>query len=1374
MKRSKKILSFAVCLILLASLLTPLIHTDTVHAQDIVPMQGNWALTPVTTCQELQDITSNLAASYSLSNDLNCNGAGFISIGQDINGNTVGTFTGRFYGQGHTISNLGAPLFGEVDSAIIANLNLSNSLDVTVANGLVGLLVISMSSGLVIDVHATGTIVFDQFGVSAGGLLGAASGVSIVRSSAVITTQIVGAQSQYGGLAVYASNTHILDSYAVTAIQISTGFIEHGGGLAVYGIGLHITNSYASGSINDPSQVHEIGGLVWYGTGVDIQVINSFSRFQGAGLCNGGNGCSGLVTVADSGLDLSTDYFDQTTTGTGRCTGDGSNTTCHVINTDGSQGSYFNNNSTNVPLNNWNFSSVWATTVGLPTLRAPSNLSPQPDAVQQLSSSIDSSTAINLNWTLPTNMGSAPFLGEEVYYKADGETIWHIVFSSSLNSYISSAANFSGTSQNISNLPSGTAYTIGVVLYNQDGYFSTATTNGVTATPGFKIINTCQQLQDMTNNLVDNFELGQNIDCSNSANWNNGKGFAPIGCQADTSTYVPFTGALEGNNYTVSNLNIDGASCYLGAIFASTSDALIQDLTISGPVMRSVPGYAYANAVVSGYDQGSTFNNIHINGDFSGTNQLIAGGLIGLVNGPTTTTINRVSFTGAVNGEFVGNGTFGGLIGIQYGPASISDSYVQANLIRTSTESPGGQVGGLVSYSGAPLQITNSYASLSYDGAGGTYATNATMTAGGLIGVADVAYSLSTLSITHSFATTQFQNLPLDRISFGGLVGVIYDSDGTIPDPVDLSSNYFDADLIATNLCAGGLPAFSSTSNTTQPSNCIGITGQPNYFNNNSSSPPLNSWDFNNIWQITSTLPVFGRKTLTTVTPIPPSRLTPKKPAAVTAAIKTLKANPAIVIAQQRVRAQSSVTQPTPATPQGIIAQLKELVGHVPTAVLVSFPFILFGLLFLAALTLLIEMLHQAKRLQKLNLLLAEQRSVADKRDTFWHLAANYLRAPITLLMGGTDLLALNKENTAETKQLTALSQRLQTKVAKIMQSIEKSHTLQNIKPPRTEKPIRVWRSAGFWAPLVTVAVLVTLTNYMAHSWRHLHVGTISLVSQALVYLLVALLLYWAMSGLGVANRRRRNAEQLLQRQEQALDAARLNLIQQTATDLDADVSRLQMILAKLPADSRAKPVAQEGASRLRHLIDSFQLLISAQNNRLAGLSPAGAQTSLDHVFKASLAELEPEIAAKHLTIALPTKLDLVVPGSPNVNNQVISSVLANAVAFSRSGSKIELVIDQTGSGVSLTVADNGPGITPSQQTHLFEPFTKADGQTGLQLDHGGLGISLYLDREIMDYLGGQIIVHSQEGQGTAVELRWPHTAGVPARHPGMVVQPTT
>lgn len=1345
MRYCRRILAVGAILILIAGLVAPLTPSTPVQAGPGDPDYGQlWDPIYIDTCEELQAINDNLTGSYIMTDDIDCNGYGFQPIGES------GQFSGTLNGQGYGISNLEVPLFSYLSGGVVANVHIDSAHIITSSASYSGILARSSNNSLVANVHTSGTMQLTQNFSYNGGLIGAASTTTIRQSSAVVAVEAAGGQLIYGGLVASMNNSQVVNSYAVTTVS-GAGNFEHIGGIASNDFNSDIINSYAAGSFSGVA-IHEAGGLVW--SAGSTRISNSFSVVEDSGTCGPGS-CSGFVTTGGN-VELTNDYFDQTAAGTSECSAI-IGVTCNAVNTDGSEPNYFDNNDTNPPLNEWDFVNIWQTTLGLPTLNSASLAAPGP--VEDLTASIGSTQSVELAWSMPNSTGSAPILGQAVYYQKAGETTWQPASGVTFNPG-STGANFTDTSLLVGNLMPATQYTFQVVFYNEDGGYSTASVQGVTATPGTFVVNSCQDLQNMDADLTGNYELGRNIDCSDTINWNGGLGFKPIACTNDTLNF--FAGVLQGNNYTISDIYIAQPCFYYMGIFAGTGQALIQDVNIVNPKLVS-PVQQGFKAVLSGVSAQTTFNNVHISGDFIGEDEAIGASVVGVSYGGDT--FNQTSFTGSV--ETTSNQPwFGGLTGYTANyfdvPTKITNSYAQVDVTVTPSEDQdpsAAAFGGLVAaYEGAGLQITNSYAAFTLTQPDVTKP----VLVGGLIGSWAPGSEFPQPFATNSFASTQVDaDLSIEGSAFGGLAGYITDYGGEGGANVDLAGNYFDADRLGTTLCAG-----EPSDNLFRTANCNPISGQPGYFENNSTNPPLNTWDFTNIWATTSTFPVFSENAHNTINPIPPERLQPKnKDDPKREVTHTASSNipPAGVATHGEPGGGSGAA--TTQEPGGIINRLKEFFNRIPAAVLEGFPYFLFALLLLVAFALFIEMLRQRSRLQELKVLLAEQQAVAEKRDTFWHLAANYLRAPITLLMGGADLLALDKVSGTESAQLTSTSKRLQSKVTDIMSQIEKSRSLQDIQAPASQKPPRVWLSAGFLIPVLAVAALIAITNYLAHAWRNLQFSTITLVSQILIFLLVALVLYWALGAFGVASRKRREAEALLAEQEQALDRARMKLMDQTATELDTDVSRLQLLLAKLSTGSQAKPIMQEGATRLRHLVDSFQLLISAQNHRLGGLSPTGAHTHLGRVLDSCIADLQPEITAKNLQVSLPSQLNLQIPGSRDLNTQLLSSVLANAVAFSPAGSTVNLYAEQNAGGdTRLLIGDHGAGIATAEEAHIFEPFTKADGQAALQLDHGGLGINLYLDRQLMDYLGGEILIHSIPGEGTTVELQWPRTVAAQAQ----------
>jgi signal transduction histidine kinase len=103
---------------------------------------------------------------------------------------------------------------------------------------------------------------------------------------------------------------------------------------------------------------------------------------------------------------------------------------------------------------------------------------------------------------------------------------------------------------------------------------------------------------------------------------------------------------------------------------------------------------------------------------------------------------------------------------------------------------------------------------------------------------------------------------------------------------------------------------------------------------------------------------------------------------------------------------------------------------------------------------------------------------------------------------------------------------------------------------------------------------------------------------------------------------------------------------------------------------------------------------------------------------------------------------------------QQIGRVLVdNAVRHNPEGTEVRVCVGSDDGHVTLTVSDDGPGIDPDSQRHLFERFWR-----GPQSSASGSGLGLAIAGELAQRMGGEIAVHSGDGQ-TSFALRLPSDA---------------
>lgn len=119
--------------------------------------------------------------------------------------------------------------------------------------------------------------------------------------------------------------------------------------------------------------------------------------------------------------------------------------------------------------------------------------------------------------------------------------------------------------------------------------------------------------------------------------------------------------------------------------------------------------------------------------------------------------------------------------------------------------------------------------------------------------------------------------------------------------------------------------------------------------------------------------------------------------------------------------------------------------------------------------------------------------------------------------------------------------------------------------------------------------------------------------------------------------------------------------------------------------------------------------------------------------------------------------------GDPYRLRQIINNLVSNAVKFTPAGViRLEAAAPRGDDGhrLTLTVVDQGPGITPEAMNRLFSPF--AQGSAEVARTYGGTGLGLTVSRELARLMGGDLTVRSAPGQGAAFTLCVDLPAGQP------------
>jgi signal transduction histidine kinase len=104
--------------------------------------------------------------------------------------------------------------------------------------------------------------------------------------------------------------------------------------------------------------------------------------------------------------------------------------------------------------------------------------------------------------------------------------------------------------------------------------------------------------------------------------------------------------------------------------------------------------------------------------------------------------------------------------------------------------------------------------------------------------------------------------------------------------------------------------------------------------------------------------------------------------------------------------------------------------------------------------------------------------------------------------------------------------------------------------------------------------------------------------------------------------------------------------------------------------------------------------------------------------------------------------------------NQVVVNLVANAKKYSPEGTSVTVVAERVEDEIAISVADEGVGIPPEAQPRIFERFYRVEDTAPRK--PGGMGVGLFLVKEICDRMNATIEVKSEVGRGTRVTIRLP------------------
>jgi PAS domain S-box-containing protein len=228
---------------------------------------------------------------------------------------------------------------------------------------------------------------------------------------------------------------------------------------------------------------------------------------------------------------------------------------------------------------------------------------------------------------------------------------------------------------------------------------------------------------------------------------------------------------------------------------------------------------------------------------------------------------------------------------------------------------------------------------------------------------------------------------------------------------------------------------------------------------------------------------------------------------------------------------------------------------------------------------------------------------------------------------------------------------------------------------------------------------------------------------------------------------------------QKELDRLKDEFVSNVSHELRNPLTNLKLFLSLLQDSSAEKQAVyldtlQRETARLTQIIEDLLEVSRLDQEAAIRMEPVDLESLAAEVLTHHL----PQARAKNieLTFDAPSDLPAACANAGQIV-QVLTNLLGNALAYTPKGGHVSVSIAQGErngrGGLRLTVADDGPGISPEDRLHLFERFYR--GKVGRE-SASGTGLGLSICKKIVDLHDGQITVKSQEGRGSAFTVWLP------------------